>query len=403
MSNITFNKWRSGLISNHFEVRNENLSQTVGIIKTIMNRLFIYFVLFNSLLITSSYGQQFSHESFDLFWKSMHKFETQDVISIEQLDELWNSPGYSSWTGSKRSQNIYFNYFSLVNSPHLKDSLRNELERSKGYRLTLFNHFLEAKQKQLELTDFVKRFIVSDVIEKAKKQAFKYLPDTLSVDNDNTIISLMIFQPDAFAVPEDNVVLMDVLFAYNYGEGIEKFLGHELHHIYLSKYISRLKLVDYENDALIWSIDKLRNEGIADLIDKENILEKNNKTEYDLKYIDHYHNSKQHLEAIDSLLQEIAKDNSILKENGKKIRGELPFSAHPTGLYLAKIIKEKMGTEALLQCLESPFPFLYLYNDIAMESHGEYYVISIQSIDYLKKIEKEFIDIKQFTTKNKRH
>ena len=104
---------------------------------------------------------------------------------------------------------------------------------------------------------------------------FEYLPDSLSVENDSTLISMMVFQPDAFAIPEDNVVLLDVLFAYNYGDGFEKFLGHEFHHIYLIKYLSKLKPVDYEKDVLMWSIDKLRLEGLADLVDKADILEKN--------------------------------------------------------------------------------------------------------------------------------
>ncbi|GLR19923.1 DUF5700 domain-containing putative Zn-dependent protease [Portibacter lacus] len=324
----------------------------------------------------------------------MSKFETQDEVSIEELNELWNAPGYSSWTGSEKSQGIYFNYFSLVNAPHLQDSLNLELEESEGYRLVLFNHFIEAKQKQSELTEFAKKLMASDIIEQAKLHALKYLPDTIPIDLDSTLISLMIFQPDAFAIPEDDIIILDVLFAYNYGDGFEKFLGHELHHIYSSKYLSKLKPIDYEKDALIWSIDKLRNEGIADLIDKQNIVEKEDLTAYDRKYIDHYNNSKQYLRTIDSLLQIISQDEAKLHEVGKEIRRQLPYGAHPTGLFIAKLIKKEMGDNALISCLESPFPFLYLYNEIAMNSNGDFHVFSKSSIDYLKKLEKEFIEKK---------
>lgn len=359
-----------------------------------MNRRYIFLLLFNTLIFTFSYGQQFSTESFDIFWESMDQIETQEKTSIEDLNRLWNSVGYNSWMGSKRGQRIFYNYYTLVNNPKLQDSLKSEIERAKGYRVTLFQHIIEAKEKKEDLLVFAESMINSDIIEKAKKYAFKYLPDTLSVENDSTNIALMIFQPDAFAVPEENVILLDVLYAYNYGQGFEKFLGHEFFHMYSAKYLSKLRSTDYENDALVWSLDKVRNEGIADLIDKENIFDKLDKSEYDIKYISHYRNSRQHLQIIDSLIQEIARDNSKLKELGKKIRGEMHFGAHPLGLYIAKIIKNKMGKEALLQCLENPFPFLYFYNDIAKESDGEYFIFADESIQYLKSLEQKFIDKK---------
>ena len=356
-----------------------------------MTKYYFFLLIFSSLFCTSAYTQQFSTESFDVFWKSMDKIETQRVTSIEDLNRLWITPGYSSWMGSKRGQSIFYNYYTLVNNPSLQDSLNSELEKAKGFRVTLFQHMIEAKHKKEDLRVFAKNLVDSDIIEQAKKYAFKYLPDTLSVENDSTVITLMIFQPDAFAVPEDNVVLLDVLYAYNYGEGFEKFLGHELFHIYAAKYLSKLKPIEYNEDALVWSIDKIRNEGIADLIDKENIIEKTGKSEYDMKYIEHYQHSKQHLQAIDSLIQKIAEDNSRLKELGEKVRKEIPFSGHPLGLYIAKIIKNQMGSQALFHCLESPFSFIYLYNEIASESNGKYYVLANKSIQYFKKIESDFI------------
>lgn len=356
-----------------------------------MNRTFFILLLFSSLIFKSSYGQQFSIESFDIFWESMAQIENQEETTVEDLNRLWSSPGYSSWMSSKRGQGIFHNYYTLVYNPNLQDSLKSELEKAEGYRVTLFQHMIEAKEKEEDLLEFAKNLIDSDIIEQAKKNAFKYLPDTLSVENDSTVVALMIFQPDAFAVPDENVVLFDVLFANNYGQGIEKFLGHELFHIYAGKYLSKLKPTDYEEDALIWSIDKARNEGIADLIDKEDIFDRADMSEYDLEYIDHYNNSKLHLQVIDSLIQEIAKDHSKLKDLGKKVRREMPFGAHPIGLYIAKIIKSKMGKKTLLQCLESPFPFLYYYNEIAKESDGEYYDLSDESIQYLKILEQKAV------------
>ena len=84
-----------------------------------------------------------------------------------------------------------------------------------------------------------------------------------------------------------------------------------------------------ENDAyfpLVWSIDKLMMEGIADLIDKGDILERTPRSDYDREYIEHYRASKNHLQQIDSLLQRIARDPSRVEELGKAVRRELPRS-----------------------------------------------------------------------------
>ena len=356
-----------------------------------MKRISLCIVL-ATILYLDVQGQKFSDTGLKLYWKFMDRIAIQDSISISDLDSLWYAPGYSSWTDTERSQKIHFNYFTLVNAPYLRDSLKNEMARSSEFRLKLFNHFIEAKNKREELNTYAEELMSSDILEKAKQEAFKYLPDTLSVENDTTLISLMIFKPDAFAFWENNIIIMDILFAHNYGKGFEKFLGHELYHIYSKAYYSKLKPVDYNKDALVWSIDKLCQEGIADMIDKEFIMDKKDKSDYDKQYYNHYANGKSHIQKIDSLLQIMARDASRQEELGKEVRRALPYAAHPTGLYVAKAIKKYLGHQTLLQCLESPFDFLYLYNEAARLSENQYHILSEESIRYLKTIELEYVD-----------
>ena len=87
----------------------------------------------------------------------MNQIEVQEETSIEDLNKLWNSPGYNSWMGSKRSQSIFYGYYTLVNNPNLQDSLTSELEKAKGYRATLFKHIIEAKQKKKTFMRFLKK------------------------------------------------------------------------------------------------------------------------------------------------------------------------------------------------------------------------------------------------------
>lgn len=356
-----------------------------------------YFLLVLSICLLApnpTYSQKFSDEGLQLYWTVMQSLESGETPSIDEWKALWESPGYNHWMDSDRGQRIFHKYYTLVHSPALEDSLQKDLAKSEGYRLSIFNHLIEAKQKRRKIRKFARKLMASDIIDQARTIALQYFPPAFDqvIAHDSSEIALMLFIPDAFA--HEGAVLFDALYAYNYGKGLEYFLAHELHHTYLSKYLSKLKMPPEDDQyfPLIMSIDNLRLEGVADLIDKSKILEKSNPSHYEIEYCKHYQNSRRHLEKIDSLLLAISKDNSLIEECGKQIRRELPYSAHPTGLYIGHRIEMYRGRKGILACLENPFVFLQMYNEIAIQFPEEHHVFSEGAMDYLSELEEQFIE-----------
>ena len=354
--------------------------------------LFLIICLLNSNL---SFGQQMTDEGIQLYWKTMQKAERGEKLSKEDLDKLWSSPGYRSWNNLYGYQDVFFKYYNLVHNPKLQDSLNKEIEKriDKNVYSIMIKHLVEAKEKKLQLKEFIQNLKSSNIINEAKSHALRYLPKSFKIDNDSILISFTIILPDAHAIVEEEVIIVDVLHAYKQGNNFTKLLGHELHHLYLGKYFSKLKKVNHSRNipALIYSIHKLRLEGIADLIDKNDLLKKSNKNDYEMEFCKYYKESKKRFEKIDNLIQDIADDESMFDVNGQKISNELPFGGHPNGLYMAHLIEREFGKNGILNCLDNPFIFIKLYNKAAKRFPKAHYVFSDKSIDYLKKLELEWI------------
>lgn len=338
-------------------------------------------------------GQTVNTRGMKTFWASMKKLERKGSLSEQDWQKLWHAPGFNKWMSGERSQSIFKNYFTLVYNPALRDSLEAKIASSEGYRKVMFEHQVEAKNKRKQVKRFIKKFKRSDIVQQAKDIVKDYLPQDLQVENEPTDIAFLLFQPDGFAV--DDTIIIDALFAYNYGDGFERFVAHELHHVYVANYVSKLRKVD-RNDPhaqLLLAFKYLRMEGTADLIDKEDLLERDNKSAYETSYAAHYHKSKSYLQTIDSLLQEISDDQTLLPKASKEIRRQLPFNGHPIGLYIAHLIEDKHGRAGILDCLENPFAFIRMYNTIAEASKGEHHVFSAKSMRYLAQLEEQYVQL----------
>ncbi|MBX2875620.1 MAG: hypothetical protein KTR30_26115, partial [Saprospiraceae bacterium] len=330
-----------------------------------------------------SQAQTVNNQGMKTFWQSMKKLERRGSLSEQEWQNIWNAPGFNKWMSGERSQSIFKNYYTLVYNPAFKDSLQRKLANSEGYVKVLYQHQVEAKQKRKLVKRFIRKFKRSDIVKQAKEIVKPYLPEDFTVENEPTDIAFLLFQPDGFAV--DDTIIIDALFAYNYGDGFEKFVAHELHHVYVANYISKLRKVNQDDPhfQLIQAFKFLRMEGTADLIDKVDLLERTNKNDYETKYAAHYRKSKTYLHTIDSLLQEIANDQHLLPTASKEIRRQLPYNGHPMGLYIAHLIEKKYGRDGILKCLDNPFTFIKLYNTIAKDSNGQQFVFSEKSMQYL--------------------
>ncbi|SEL40474.1 DUF5700 domain-containing putative Zn-dependent protease [Parapedobacter koreensis] len=162
--------------------------------------------------------------------------------------------------------------------------------------------------------------------------------------------------------------------------------GHEFHHVLRPRLVFE---VDKEDQVIISLLQRILNEGSADLIDKRYEGENATKLlEFQRGYPESFiAEGAGILKNIDSLLSSADLDKSKLTIN--KLIDTWNTSGHIPGYYMADII-EKQGYKAeLINHIEDPFYFVYLYNKAA-EKEDDAYVLSAETMNLVRLLEDKY-------------
>lgn len=167
-------------------------------------------------------------------------------------------------------------------------------------------------------------------------------------------------------------------------------LAHEAFHLY------RDKKLDFafpdENDPdypIIWLLDQIQNEGIADLINVRELYFdpgclRNSKEAKRIR--DEQAAQPAYIRIMDAILSEMGKNPALIPQLGRSIRNFIPRSGHPTGFFMANVILEQYRFEVLVQVSRNPFRFFALYNKAAHKS-GRAPVFSEEAMDFIQRLE----------------
>lgn len=162
--------------------------------------------------------------------------------------------------------------------------------------------------------------------------------------------------------------------------------GHEFHHVLRP----RLVFDTEEEDKVIVSLlQRILNEGSADLIDKRYEGEDALKLlEFQRGYPESFiAEGPKTLKNIDSLLSLKSLDRSRLKIS--QLIDTWNTSGHIPGYYMANIIETEGYKKQLIEHIEDPFRFIYLYNDAAKKNKGAY-VLSSAAIEVIRGLDKKY-------------
>ena len=161
-------------------------------------------------------------------------------------------------------------------------------------------------------------------------------------------------------------------------------LAHEMFHTY------RAKFVNWNTNSLLFQgLNKFQDEGIADLIDKndiESFFELGTPQEFINLFVSAYNNTPQTLNNLDIIVNSFI-NNEISEEqfNEEVKKGLSMFKAN--GYYIAKLIKDAGLMDEMLKTFYSPVEFLKLYNIAAKKEN--IYVLSDKLIKFAENLEKE--------------
>jgi len=298
----------------------------------------------------------------DEFWRVVDILKTDAEPSDAQWQVLLGTPGYrlaQIVLGPVEREDI-----ELAFKPSRRAAF-DSLTKLSNDRATRLTHLVRAASLRPQLNAFRDSLMHSAPVAEAVREAQKYLPPGATSVGDPPFVAFAIFRNDGYSLGPPGVVI-DLLNAYE--SNLVLFLAHEFHHTYVARLSdaalgSATRPDNPDDRALRSSIQALRNEGIADLVDKPYPLAWPNpiRAAYVKRYNDEYAKTPATLRQLDSLLEVVADDSTKLTEAGTRARSLLWSNSHANGAYMARTIVETFEVDSLYPGITNPAAFLRTY------------------------------------------
>jgi hypothetical protein len=232
-------------------------------------------------------------------------------------------------------------------------------------RAMRLQHLARAGSLRPMLLAFQDSLSRSSPVREAVNVASRFLPPGATSAAEPPLVAFALFRDDGYALGPG--ILLDLLHAYESDAVLS--LAHELHHEYVRRaFVPAPPLpndsVRRRNElALRNALQSLRNEGIADLIDKPYPLTSSNpmRAAYVARYNEEYARTPATLRELDSLLSVVARDSTQIVAVGERARALLWSNGHPNGAYIARTIQQRFGVDSLLAAIANPAALLRTY------------------------------------------
>jgi len=292
----------------------------------------------------------------DQFWMAVDTLSRDIEPSPEQWRALLTSPGYRIATISHPNIGRAIEIAFKPSRRAARDSI---LSRRSEDSATVA-HLLVAAAARDELRRFraVLEPVVVDTIAYATRNASRFLP-TGAVDHAPPLVTFSMFASDGYAQAPG--IVLDLYHVRENGLG--DFLSHEFHHSFASR-LDRTTTGQTAPDARFYqAIRQLKNEGIADMIDKAQhpLVTTPGMKWYGDAYNVAYDKTPATLKVIDSLLVAAGGDSAKLVDAGARAQRLLIYGSHPNGAYMAHTILEVFGRDSVIAAIPSAFVFVRMY------------------------------------------
>jgi hypothetical protein len=317
----------------------------------------------------------------DQFWMMVDTLSLGKEPSRAQWRSLMATPGYRI---AMISHGEIQEYIDIAFRPARRAERDSLLSRPTPDSATIA-HLLNVAAARPELTRFRAALepVMADSISAAVKNASRFLPPGGTDHVVPPLVTMTFFALDGYSQAPGIVLDLENVRQ----TGLTDFLSHEFHH-WLSSRFDRVGNVTGAYARLYGPLRALRNEGIADMIDKPHPLTGAPALQwYVTAYNTAYDATPATLRVLDSLLVAAAADSSVANAAADNARALLPYNSHPNGAYMARTILETFGADSLIGGVVSPFRFIRTY--VAAESRrGHASPFSPQALALLDAMEK---------------
>jgi hypothetical protein len=300
----------------------------------------------------------------DLFWKLADTIQNNTEPSEYLWEELFSTPGYKTFLSREMKPDWMKDYIRMGLMPSHAQKLR-KWEDSGYWDVRFAYHFQEVVERKGEIKGFVNLIKRSHLQADAIELMLSYYPENTYFEN-LPPVSFIFFDKDARGY---DPILLDVLYAmdkHKHGE-LMYLMAHEMHHYYRNQLLTfEYPPEDSSDHDIIWTLDQVHMEGIADQIDKDSMFMKPWNAKRTKKYKDLLIQTPRQIHIMDSLLMAYSSHQGDLHAIAASIHKSAPMSGHPMGYFMAKKILEHRSREALVEDIGNPFAFLQRYQAVAL-------------------------------------
>ena len=356
-----------------------------------LKQLFLLFVLF--LKVICSYGQGAPQDKLntlgaEVYLKIASELMTVRKDSPHQWQSLFQTPIYQMLIAGQ-----------AVDTNTLKQEMLHVFASTTATSNTTFSvneKYHEAYKSQInELERYIRLLHTSNIKDSVKVLLHPYLPVRLqSEDLFPTLFYLNYGRAEATGL--GGIVINDLLLSYRidrYKFGL--LAAHEAFHSIVSVAFQQKLKKDIDYNAadfnLLYFLQNVSEEGIADLIDKPLLLRDNSPLFQELKQMTENDEefSLTFIRRLDSVLAII----SVSEQFPSQYRSFADFATsfgknggHIPGRFMGKIIKNAGMLGAHLETIEDPISFILTYNQAVGKSKQKYPAFSRESVVYLQKL-----------------
>jgi hypothetical protein len=259
-------------------------------------------------------------------------------------------------------------------------------------------HHLNYKANLANLKSYSASLKDGSVRPLIKQYLFPYLPARLQKEERiPTIVYTFFFREEATAY--ENSLVQDALLSYKWDSYAKGLLSaHEAYHFITGESVTKrtkLSQSDYETPKgiLAFTLLKIAQEGVADLIDKDIVFKPDSPFYEEWKEVAENEEqvSKGFLGKLNEAFIQYSQDQT-LPNSSQFLQTVTAFGGHQPGRYMGKAIKQAGLLEELKVDVENPYHFLYMYNKSATQSNGAYPILSSEALDFLRKEEPQIFD-----------
>jgi hypothetical protein len=365
-----------------------------------MNKIFICCIIIFVVNLNGLYAQSYDLTSVDEFFKVTGILKEGKEISNVQWTSFDSSACYRNFSKRqdkfvintiKNSINIVFGSAPNSEQDSILSITKKEMVRDRKlmFKKNLLTNYLSVRSNYDSIKLFRENYDFNNLVEKSKQRLSSFLGQPLDSAKILKPIYFLFITADGKNIEEALYVDFNLIYKKTEQQRID-FIAHEMFHNYRGYFEN----YDFNHGSdLNSTLDMIQNEGIADLIDKNNgynnyFIENGELTELGEIFVELYNQAPTDLERFQSVILDFSKDKITETKMIDEIIGIIKFGGHPIGFYMANKIVSAGYQEQMLKTFYNPYEFFSLYNKAAKEQNV--FQLSDEFMNYLNEITKEY-------------